>query len=162
MFLLLLAVFIPEVMKQNKIADRIMWKDKNIGNFENGSMYQKKGYAVSESDIKQSRFGNSLTSRYRQSARWNNTYYIAAGAARMETDEKTVIGELNDSGLWINGRLEIDKDTNRILYRKYDEDGKIIKNLTDVYVGFKWQKFNPIKKDKVQSVFFQINTIAVA
>ena len=99
-----------------------------------------KNYAVTVSSNKQSKFGKSLTSRYRKSKLWFKTCYAAAGAARMVTDEKTVIGELNDYGLWINGRLEIDKDTRRIFYRKYDEKGNKINNSTQEFVDFVWLK----------------------
>ena len=97
-------------------------------------------YAITVPNNKQSKFGKSLTSRYRKSTVWFNTCYVTAGAARMETDEKTVIGELNDSGLWINGRLEIDKDTHRTFYRKYDEKGNKINNSTQEFVDFTWLK----------------------
>ena len=106
-------------------------------------MYGQKSvkvYAVTVPKNKQSYFGKSLTSRYRKSTLWFNTCYGAAGAARMVTDEKIVIGELNGSGLWINGRLEIDKDTSTIFYRKYDENGVKIKNSTQEFVDFMWIK----------------------
>ena len=104
-----------------------------------------KGYAISVPKTMQSKFGRSLTSRCRKSAGWNNTYYVVAGAARMETDDKIVIGELNKSAIWINGRLEIEKDSNRILYRKYDEKGNSIKNSTQEFVDFEWIKSSKVK-----------------
>ena len=57
------------------------------------------GYAVSVPNNKQSKFGNSLTSRYRESGSWIQAtiYYVDSGSARMETDESTVIGQLNNS-----------------------------------------------------------------
>ena len=105
-----------------------------------------KGYAVSVPDIKQSRFGKSLTSRYRKSTGWLNTYYVVAGAARMETDDKIVIGELNRAATWINGRLEMDKDTNRILYREYDIKGNKIQNSTQEFVDFEWLEHSKVKE----------------
>ena len=103
--------------------------------------YPVKGYAVSAPN-KQSIFGKSLTSRYKSSNIANialaNQCYITAGAARMETDENTVIGELNNAATWINGRLEIDKDTHRIIYRKYDEKGNKVENSTQEFVNFTW------------------------
>ena len=97
-----------------------------------------KGYAVSVPNNKQSKFGTSLTSRCRQSKVWTNTCYIDSGSARMETDEKTVIGELNGEATWINGRLEIEKDSGRIFYRKYDDKGNLVKNSTLEFVNFQW------------------------
>ena len=102
------------------------------------------GYAVSVPNNKQSKFGNSLTSRYRESGSWiqgwATIYYVDSGPARMETDESTVIGQLNNSAVWINGRLEIDKDTHIILYRKYDKKGNKVKNSTKVFANFTWKK----------------------
>ena len=85
----------------------------------------------------QSKFGTSLNLRYKKDS---DIFYGISGAARMETNEFTVIGELNDSGLWINGRLEIDRDTKGIFYRKYDREGNKIKNSTQEFVNFKWVK----------------------
>ena len=139
----LLSVFIPKVPQKNKLCNKIYLKTQNNEYTENGSMYGQctgKDYAVTVPSNKQSKFGKTLTSRYRKSTLWFNTCYVAAGAARMVTDEKTVIGELNDSGLWINGRLEIDDDTSRIFYRKYDEKGNNIKNSTQEFVDFVWLK----------------------
>ena len=139
-----LSVFIPEVPRQNKLCNKFYWKIKNSEYTGNGSMYGEnpvKDYAVTVPKNNQSKYGKSLTSRI--STSWLNDYYVAAGAARMVTDEKIVIGELNDSGLWINGRLEIDKDTHRIFYRKYDENGFKIKNSTQEFVDFIWIKSAP-------------------
>ena len=111
-----------------------------------------KGYAVSVPDIKQSRFGKSLTSRYRKSTGWLNTYYVVAGAARMETDDKIVIGELNRAATWINGRLEIDKDTNRILYREYDKKGNKIQNSTQEFVDFEWLEYAKVKEAEKKAI----------
>ena len=69
---------------------------------------------------------------------WTNTFYIDSGSARMETDEKMVIGELNGEAAWINGRLEIENDSGRIFYRKYDDKGNLVKNSTLEFVNFKW------------------------
>ena len=99
------------------------------------------GYAKSVPNNKQSKFGKSLTSRYRQSARWNNTYYLDSGFARMETDTQTIIGELNDEATWINGRLEVEKDSGRIFYRKYDKKGDLVNNSTQEFEFFRWSKF---------------------
>ena len=102
-----MVAFVPEVPQQNKLSDRIRWKtEKGSNENENGSMYGQypvKGYAVSVPN-KQSIFGKSMTSRYKSSNIANialaNQCYISAGAARMETDENTVIGELNNAATW--------------------------------------------------------------
>ena len=106
-------------------------------------------YSVSVPDNKQSKFGASLTSRYRKN-RLTFTYYITAGSARMETEEKTVIGELNETATWINGRLEIDKDTHRLLYREYDENGSKIENSTQEFINFEWVKSAKSAADKIK------------
>ena len=113
-------------------------------------MYGQYAYSVSVPNNKQSKFGVTLTSRYRKEGRLAFTYYIVAGSARMETDEKTVIGELNESATWINGRLEIDKDTHKILYREYDEKGSKVRNSTQEYVNFEWVKSAKGSADKIK------------
>ena len=96
-------------------------------------------YAVSIPN-KQSRFGKSLTSRYRESTlAWSNDYYIFEGPARMESDGgRTVIGELNDAATWTNGRLEIQRG--KIIYRKFDKKGIFVHNSTLEFVNFEWVK----------------------
>ena len=96
-------------------------------------------YAVSIPN-KQSRFGKSLTSRYRESTlAWSNDYYIFEGPARMESDGgRTVIGELNDAATWINGRLELQRE--KIIYRKYDKKGIFVPNSKLEFVNYKWVK----------------------
>ena len=134
-------MFIPKVQQLNKLCDKIYWKTDSIGEYESGSMYGQfpvEGFAISVPNNKQSKFGKSLTSRYRQSKAWSNTYYIESGSARRETDDKTIIGELNGEAIWINGRLEIEKDSGRIFYSKYDDKGYLVKNSTNEFVEFKW------------------------
>ena len=133
---------VPKVPKKTLSSVGIYWKTEEGRESVDGLLYGncQDQYAVLLPSNLQSKFGESLTFRYRK-ARWEmNGFYVIAGAARMETNESTVIGELNDSGLWINGRLEIDRDTKRIFYRKYDRKGKKIKNSTREFVDFNWVK----------------------
>jgi hypothetical protein len=100
-------------------------------------------YAVSIPN-KQSRFGKSLTSRYRESTfALSKDYYIFEGPARMENEnefgnERIVIGELSAAATWINGRLELQRG--KIIYRKYDKKGIFVPNSKLEFVNFKWVK----------------------
>ena len=162
-----MAVYIPEVKKQNILGNKIYtWNTDEVGNHATGTMYGQsslKGYTISVPNTNQSKFGKSMTSRYKKEKGLITYYYVFAGAARMETDDKTVIGELNEAAIWINGRLEIDKYTKSISYRKYDEKGNSIKNSAQEFVDLEWVKSTEVKvvrKNKKLDPGFKLSNLS--
>ena len=111
--------------------------------------YRECDYMVLLPDKPRSLYGKKLTAKCTVG---NHRTYLAKGPARMETDEKTYIGKMNESGLWIDGRLEIDIDSSSsIEYRKY-KNGRKIQGSTLFYYDFHWHS-SP-RHDKTQFHFF--------
>jgi hypothetical protein len=113
-----------------------MWKnEKGSNKTEEGKMFGPiNEYAVSVPKTQTLIFGK-LVSRYRAGV-WGT--YLKSGPAMMETHENIIIGHLNDAKMWINGRLEIDKETKIIIYRKYDDEGNKVDRSTKSFIDFEW------------------------
>ena len=139
-------MFIPEVPEQEKLADKIMWKN------EEGTKKKIEGemfgpineYAVFVPKTQTVTFGR-LVSKYKAV---KSRTYLKSGPARMDTYEKTIVGHLNDAKMWINGRLEMEKETKIIIYRKYDHEGKKVDRSLKVFVDFEWT--NPENRKPAQ------------